>query len=473
MKIQNLRGWVPYSQKRRLGALTALLAAAVASAAIHRLSPGSVIAATPLFAAAVVIECAIGLAPAIWTFALAFGIGAMLFAPRSDSSALFITAGAGIVGLALILLIEPLQRARYGMRLVGSVARSRYEILLRHDNARSLAHRAGGEAARPERPGTVAALPDQEHASSARLSAGASSDDWRRCSIHLQGDEHAVLLFHGMSSSPLELRYLARFLNDKGFTVRVPMLDGYSVDSSEGNMEEWIEAALREFDLLAARYRHVSIGGLSMGATLALRIAQERPRARSLALLSVSLAFDGWAIPWYLDLINLMYYTPLRRHYRYRESAPFGLRNEALRAKVARAVSRDALSEIGPPSLSLTAIHEGGRLMASAAAGIEAVSAPTLVVHAIDDDTTSPHNALRVLDRISAPTTRAVWLDDSYHIVTSDNERELVALETAAFLREMETNAVASGAAHPIASKALARWNRRNVDARAGSRQAA
>ncbi|MDR5835959.1 alpha/beta fold hydrolase [Caballeronia sp. LZ034LL] len=291
--------------------------------------------------------------------------------------------------------------------------------------------------------------------------------------MHLQGDEHAVLLFHGMSSSPLELRYLARFLNDKGFTVRVPMLDGYSVDSSEGNMEEWIEAALREFDLLAARYRHVSIGGLSMGATLALRIAQERPRARSLALLSVSLAFDGWAIPWYLDLINLMYYTPLRKHYRYRESAPFGLRNEALRAKVARAVSRDALSEIGPPSLSLTAIHEGGRLMASAAAGIEAVTAATLVVHAIDDDTTSPHNALRVLERISAPTTRAVWLDDSYHIVTSDNERELVALETAAFLREMETNAVASGVAHPIASKALARWNRRNVDTRAGSRQAA
>ncbi|WP_409018160.1 alpha/beta hydrolase [Caballeronia sp. LZ035] len=470
MKIQNLRGWVPYGQKRRLAALTALLVAAGASAAIYLLSPGSVIAAMPLFAAAVFIECAIGLAPAIWTFALALGIGGMLVVPRSDASELFVTLRAGIVALALILMIEALQRARYGMRLVGSVARSRYEILLRHDNARSLADRAIGETPRPERD---AALPDPEHAHSAQLSAGASSDDWRRCSIHLPGDEHAVLLFHGMSSSPLELRYLARFLNDKGFTVRIPMLNGYSVDSSEGNMEEWIEAALREFDLLAARYRHVSIGGLSMGATLALRIAQDRPRARSLALLSVSLAFDGWAIPWYLDLINLMYYTPLRRHYRYRESAPFGLRNEALRAKVARAVARDALSEIGPPSLSLTAIHEGGRLMSSAAAGIEAVSTATLVVQAIDDDTTSPHNALRVLDRISAPTTRAVWLDDSYHIVTSDNERELVALETAAFLREMEANAVASGVAYPIASKALARWNRRNVDARAGSRQAA
>ena len=35
--------------------------------------------------------------------------------------------------------------------------------------------------------------------------------------IFNEGDGHAVLMLHGLSSSPLELRYLARFLNDERF----------------------------------------------------------------------------------------------------------------------------------------------------------------------------------------------------------------------------------------------------------------
>jgi carboxylesterase len=472
MKIRNSRGWAPRSVKRKGGALIALLVAGTVSAAVCAVSPSSVLTAMPLLVAAVGIECIAGLIPAMLTFALACVV-LSLSAHASGSGEFGIAIGATLGALVLIPLIEQLQRTRYGMRLVASVARSRYEMLLRHDNARSLAHRAANEGVRSPRPVAVQPVAEMKRDSLADASTGPAAAAWRCGTIHLPGDEHAVLLLHGLSSSPLESRYLARFLNEKGFTVRVPMMTGYSVGSPVSKMEHWIEAALREFDLLAERYRHVSIGGLSMGSTLALRIARERPQARSLALLSVSLDFDGWAIPWYRDLLDLMYFTPLRRHFRYRESAPYGLRNEALRAKIARAVSREALSEIGPPSLCLSAIHQAGRLMRSAAASIEAVRPETLVIHAIDDETTSPHNAQRVLDRIGAATVRAVWLDDSYHIITSDNEREIVAQETAAFMREMEMKCAASGVVPPVASKALARWNRRHVDAVVNARQAA
>jgi carboxylesterase len=472
MKIKNLRGWAPRSLKRRGIALIALLLAGLTSVTICAVFPASAMTAMPLFVVAVGIECIIGLTPAVVTFALAvFVLG--IFMNASSSGELSIAISTSSAALSLIALIEQLQRARYGVRLVASVAQSRYEMLLRHDNARSLAQRAANEMAQSPLPKPVQPDTDVKCESLAHSAADPAAEKWRCETIHLHGDDHAVLLLHGLSSSPLELRYLARYLNGRGFTVRVPMLTGYSVGSPAGSMEQWIDIALREFDLLAQGYRHVSIGGLSMGATLALRIARERPQACSLALLSVSLDFDGWAIPWYRDLLDLMYFTPLRQHFRYRESAPYGLRNEALRAKIARAVSREALSEIGPPSLCLPAIHHAGRLMRSAAASIESVRPATLLVHAIDDETTSPHNAQRVLDRIGATTIRQVWLDDSYHIVTSDNEREIVAHETAAFLREMEWQCAASGVAQRIASKALARWNRRNVNAEANARQAA
>lgn len=262
--------------------------------------------------------------------------------------------------------------------------------------------------------------------------------------IFSEGDGHAVLLLHGLSSSPLELRYLARYLHDEGFTVCAPVIDGYSAGFDELPMESWIEGAVREFDALAARYERVSVCGLSIGGAL--------------ALLSLTLTYNGWAIPWYRFILDLAYYTPLRHRYRYREAEPFGLRNEALRAKIARAMQRDAFSEVGPSEISLPALHQANRLARAARRGLDMIENDTLVIHAIDDETSSPRNPNFVIERIGASFLRTIWLDDSYHMITSDNEREIVARETALFLRESEiAHGAGAGGNPPVVSKALAR----------------
>ncbi|QGZ66629.1 alpha/beta hydrolase [Paraburkholderia acidisoli] len=273
-----------------------------------------------------------------------------------------------------------------------------------------------------------------------------------------EGDGHAVLLLHGLSSSPLELRYLARYLQKEGFTVCAPVIEGYSAGSPVQTMEQWVEGAVREYDALAARYERVSVCGLSIGGALALRVIRERPSAQSLVLLSLTLAYDGWAIPWYRFVLDLAYYTPLRHRYSYREAEPFGLRNEALRSKIARAMQRNAFSEVGPSTISLPALHEALRLGRSARKHLDAVENDALIVHAIDDETSSPRNPRYVIDHLGSAFLRTVWLDDSYHMITSDNEREIVARETALFLRESEVARGSQDAqSQPVVSKALAR----------------
>ena len=276
--------------------------------------------------------------------------------------------------------------------------------------------------------------------------------------IFNEGDSHAVLMLHGLSSSPLELRYLARFLNDEGFTTCVPVLNGYTAGSQEQAMEHWLDAATREYDALAARYERVSICGLSIGAALSLALVHRRPQAQAVALLSLTLAYDGWAIPWYRFLLNWAYYSPLRSRYRYRESAPYGLRNDALRAKIARAMERDDFSEVGPSTISLPALHEASRLAASVRSHVRAIRNDCLIIHAIDDETSSPRNPRFVASSIGSTFLRTIWLDDSYHMITSDNEREIVARETALFLRESEiTSRTGDAGGKPVVSKALAR----------------
>jgi carboxylesterase len=277
-----------------------------------------------------------------------------------------------------------------------------------------------------------------------------------RFSVTQSGD-HAVLLLHGLSSSPLELRFLARFLADEGFVTHTPELAGYSAGTGHQAMEQWISAAVAQFDALAAQYRHVSVCGLSMGATLAAAVAQQRPAARALLLLSITLSYNGWAIPWYLFMFDYLYYTPLRSRYRYREHEPYGLRNEALRAKIARAMQKNEISEVGPPSIAMPALHEARRLAASMRKKLKDITTDCLIIHAIDDETSSPHNARFVESNIGASFLRTIWLDDSYHMITSDNEREVVARECALFLRESEATAVASNNPTPVVSRALAR----------------
>jgi carboxylesterase len=176
-----------------------------------------------------------------------------------------------------------------------------------------------------------------------------------------------------------------------------------------------------------------------------------------LLLLSITLSYDGWAIPWYLFMFDYLYYTPLRSRYRYREHEPYGLRNEALRSKIARAMQKNEISEVGPASIAMPALHEARRLASSMRKKLKGITTDCLIIHAIDDETSSPHNARFVESNIGASFLRTIWLDDSYHMITSDNEREVVGRECALFLRESEATAVASNNPTPVVSRALAR----------------
>jgi carboxylesterase len=61
------------------------------------------------------------------------------------------------------------------------------------------------------------------------------------------------------------------------------------------------------------------------------------------------------------------------------------------------------------------------------------VSAPLLIVHALEDDITHVRNARRLAASVSGEV-ETLFLTDSYHLVTVDRERAKVARATQAFL---------------------------------------
>lgn len=256
--------------------------------------------------------------------------------------------------------------------------------------------------------------------------------------ITLAGGGHAVLLIHGLQSSPAEMQPLAKRLNQSGYTVHVPHIPGYGYKHGDDahsitHWKNWHAEVLAEFHALKRQNETVSVGGLCIGAVLALSIAAELgTEVAALSLLATTLYYDGWSIPWYRFLLPIGYYTPFRYIYSYREREPFGLKNKQLRKWVAREMSHKDSSMAGAAKLSLPAIHEAELLIKSVKTSMPRVAAPTLIIHAVDDDVSTPRSARFVADNIGSRTVESILLHDSYHMLTLDNERDQVA---AAMLR--------------------------------------
>jgi len=100
------------------------------------------------------------------------------------------------------------------------------------------------------------------------------------------GSDVAVLLCHGFTSTAKSMRPWGEYLAERGFTVRVPLLPGHGTTWQEMNQtrwEDWYACVDKEFRELHQTCERVVVGGLSMGGTLALKLAQETrtPHQRS------------------------------------------------------------------------------------------------------------------------------------------------------------------------------------------------
>jgi carboxylesterase len=274
---------------------------------------------------------------------------------------------------------------------------------------------------------------------------------------------HTVVLFHGLCATPLELAYLTNHLRQSGFLVETPTIDGYSYGSAASTWENWLAQAI-DFvrNLQENTAGGISVGGLSMGATLALAVSSEIEDIYSVVALSTTLRYDGWAIPWYRFLLPFGYKIGFGRVYEYREHEPYGLKNEHLRAHVKKALENNRVSEIGGDRISMKHLFEADKLCRHTHKRLSLIDADLLVIHAIDDDVASVRNADLVLEKVSSANKEALYLGNSYHIITVDNERETVCSAVEFFLLHSvaRSNGHSQHKLFPVVSPEWARYLR-------------
>ena len=244
--------------------------------------------------------------------------------------------------------------------------------------------------------------------------------------IVLPGGSTTVVLVHGYSGSPAELGLLADSLQREGYGVECPLLVGHGTcleDLMPVDPDQWLKQIEAVVDRLQHEGQSVVVGGLSLGAILALQVARRRPCIQGVITYSPPIiSGDPRALV-----------------------AP-------LLARLLTSVPRPADDFVDPttaeriwtynrwPSRCSVKVLE---LIADARRHLAEVTQPLLVMASRLDRVITARGVNHLRQRVSSPSVKLQWLENSGHLITTDAEWRTVADVTADFIRRLTSTPAA------------------------------
>ncbi|HVX43491.1 MAG TPA: alpha/beta fold hydrolase [Mycobacteriales bacterium] len=231
------------------------------------------------------------------------------------------------------------------------------------------------------------------------------------------GGEVGVLVLHGFTDTPSSVQAWAEALAEGGFTVSVPRLPGHGTrwqDLAVTRWPDWYGEAERAFDELRARCRLVYVAALSMGGTLALRLAQQRgDQVAGLALVNPSIMDKRplWLVPAIAWLVPAV---------------------PGIGGDIKKPGEPEASYRFTP----LKAVASLAQLWKLTQADLPAVRQPVLLFHSRVDHVVHPVNSQILLERIGSTDVTEHVLEDSYHVATLDNDAPFIFSRSRAWITE-------------------------------------
>lgn len=236
----------------------------------------------------------------------------------------------------------------------------------------------------------------------------------------LLGGQVGILLIHGFTASPTQLRLVGDALHRRGLTVSAPLLPGHGTtvsDLSKQRWQDWVQQVDSAFIDLKARCSTVFVAGISLGSLLGLYLAAEQADLNGMILYSPLVKMPGGIA---IHLVPVLKYF-IRE---IRKAPDFS-------------TDPDALKRLWDyRSISLFALHEMIRLRARVQPLLPRINTPTLIIYSTLDKLIARHSAQFTYDHIGAADKTLITLNYSGHDVTLDSEWRDVAEQTWQFIRK-------------------------------------
>ncbi len=240
----------------------------------------------------------------------------------------------------------------------------------------------------------------------------------------LKGNSTGVLLIHGFTGTPKEMRWMGDYLNAQGFTCLGIRLAGHATrpkDMVRSRWTDWTASVEDGYQLLRGVTERVFLVGLSMGGALSL-LMSTRLDAAGVVAMSTPMELPDNHPAWVIRLLS--YFWP----YLPKAKGDVG----------ADWFDKDAFaSHISYPLNPIRSAAELKAMLGRLRLALPKINVPVLLMHSQDDWYVSPENMPRIYERLGASDKEMLKITGSGHVVTRDAAREQVFEAASAFIRRV------------------------------------
>lgn len=235
-------------------------------------------------------------------------------------------------------------------------------------------------------------------------------------------NQRAVLLIHGWTTTPYELRRLGKFLNECGYTVCAPLLTGHGTvpeDLENVQWQTWLSDAENSYRKLKATHPKVYVAGTSIGANLAVMLAQKFPEINGLVLM---------AMPYKLRLEKLVvafarFVGRIRKYNKKYYPPTFGAATTVTRL-------------ISYQRYPISSVLETFALIKATREKLPQLHQPCFILQSTSDHVAAKNSLEEIYRRISSTVKKKKYVHKAYHTFISDIENEHVFEDILNFLEE-------------------------------------
>jgi len=233
---------------------------------------------------------------------------------------------------------------------------------------------------------------------------------------------NALLLIHGWTAVPYEVRRLGKFLNENGYTVCAPMLSGHgTVPTNLENVKwtDWLRDITSAYNELKINHSKIFVGGTSIGANLTAMLAKNNPDISGLIFM---------AMPYKIKLEKLVIvfarFIKLFGKYRRKIYPPtFG---------ASTTITRLLSYQTYPIESAL----ETFELIKISRRELYKIKQPCFIIQSKSDHVVSGNSLEKIYERISSKIKRRKYIAKAYHTFISDVKNENVFKEILEFIEE-------------------------------------
>ena len=238
-------------------------------------------------------------------------------------------------------------------------------------------------------------------------------------SFFWKGGETGVLLLHGLTATTAEVRPLAKCLLNEGYTVSGILLPGHGTTAenlSQTHREDLIKASEEAYSELKRECSSVIVGGESVGALLALRLASDHPEIKGLLLYAPAMSLAASSLKKvFLVMVSPFVFSVKKKFPKGREGMPW------------------QGYKINPLKTGLQLL----KFQCEIKQCLHRIYQPILLIQANLDKTVDLRSGDIIFEGVQSAVKELYWMEKSGHVVILEKQFDEVLKTTLEFIQKI------------------------------------